>query len=121
MQESTSRDDKGNVIQTKYQLDNNDFEETGSTKYSEQELSSTRSLMNESTASIVGENEEEPESVPFDQVLVSEQDVQDATQNAQNAHLRRSLIENIKDEGDKIVDMLESNAMIKVNAFNSAD
>lgn len=74
MQESTSRDDKGNVIQTKYQLDNNDFEETGSTKYSEQELSSTRSLMNDSTVSMshVGENEEEPEAVPFDQVIVSD-------------------------------------------------
>lgn len=112
-------------MQTKYQLDNNDFEETGSTKYSEQELSTTRSLMNESNMSsnsLEDNDNEEPEVVPFDQVVDAEDQSSGNKAGQQvNAALRRSLIDTVTDESTKIVDMLESNAMIKVNAFNSSD
>ena len=55
--------------------------------------------------------------IPFDQIVDARNNHSDEKGND-----RKSLIENVViASGDKLVDLIENNAAIKVNAFNSAD
>ena len=93
---------------------------TLSTLSDDQTLTSARGL-NDSSTAIQSEDdpEGEPEVVPFD--TADEIVEQSMDQVSSNTPLRKSLIDAVKGEGDKIVDLIENNAIIKVNAFNSAD
>lgn len=111
---STSRDEKGNVVQTRYQLDCEEIEATGSTQYDDS-LSSSRALTDESLSKI--DEEGEPEILPFDRSAESPpHDVENP-----GSPLRKSLIDAVKDESNQIMDMIENAPIVKVNAFNGAD
>lgn len=58
--------------------------------------------------------------VPFDQVVDASHE--DHEENKGNLSARKSLIETVvASSSDKLVGLIENNAVIKVNAFNSAD
>lgn len=73
--------------------------------------------MNESNLS--ERDEEDFEAVPFDQVVDASHEDADSKGGAGN---RKSLIESVVvASSDRLVGLIENNAAIKVNAFNSAD
>ena len=60
--------------------------------------------------------------VPFDQVVDASHDSGEDRSAVTLAGGRKSLIESVVvASSDKLVDLIENNAVIKVNAFNSAD